>query len=363
MNALFMKQHGGLEVVEYGELPTPQAGPCQVRVRVRAAALNRLDLWVREGWPALKLSFPHVFGADIAGEIDQLGPGAQESLLGKRVVVAPGMSCERCQHCLSGNENLCRHYSLLGEHQSGGQAEYIVVPQSHVLEIPENLSFESAACLPVTYLTAWHMLTAKAPIGPNSTVLIHAAGSGVGSAAIQIAKLFGAAIITTAGSAEKCEHGLALGADHAINYRTADFAEVVQRLTDGRGVDVILDMVAGSYVKREVESLAEDGRLVIIALLGGAKAEFNAGLVLRRRLTVTGSTLRARPVAFKGAIARALLEHAWPWLEDGTVRPVLHATFDALAAGDGLPSGAARAHALMESSQHIGKIVLTWGTA
>ena len=167
-------------------------------------------------------------------------------------------------------------------------------------------------------------------------------------------------MIVTAGSDEKCTAALELGADHAINYKATDFAEEARRLTGGQGVDVILDMVAGDYVKREVDCLAEDGRLVIIAVQGGTKADFNAGLVLRRRLTITGSTLRPRPVAFKAAIAQALKARVWPWLADGTIKPVIHSVFPATEAGDGLPSGAARAHALMQSNQHIGKIVLTW---
>lgn len=341
MNALFMKQHGGLEVVEYGELPTPQAGPCQVRVRVRAAALNRLDLWVREGWPALKLSFPHVFGADIAGEIDQLGPGAQESLLGKRVVVAPGMSCERCQHCLSGNENLCRHYSLLGEHQSGGQAEYIVVPQSHVLEIPENLSFESAACLPVTYLTAWHMLTAKAPIGPNSTVLIHAAGSGVGSAAIQIAKLFGAAIITTAGSAEKCEHGLALGADHAINYSKEDVYRRVRELSNRQGVDVVFEHTGTATWEASLRSLKSGGRLVTCGATTGHDAAIDLRFLFVRQVELMGSTMGTR------SELEEILSHS----AKGKLAPVIHQVLP-LAEGR-------KAQSLLEDRGVMGKIVLS----
>lgn len=184
--------------------------------------------------------------------------------------------------------------------------------------------------------------------------------SGIGVAAIQMGKAAGATVIVTAGSDDKCAACVELGADHAINYRQADFAEEARRLTQGRGVDVILDMVAGDYVAREVECLAEDGRLVIIAVQGGVASSFDAGLVLRRRLTLTGSTLRARPVAFKGAIARALRATVWPWFEQGRIRPVIHSVFGALEAGEGWPSGAARAHALMESNQHVGKIVLTW---
>jgi len=186
--------------------------------------------------------------------------------------------------------------------------------------------------------------------------LVQGGSSGIGVTAIQMAKAMGAKVIVTAGSDEKCVACMALGADHAINYKTHDFVAEVKRLSDGKGVDVVLDMVAGDYVAREVECMAEDGRLVIIAVQGGVKSGFNAGLVLRRRLTITGSTLRPRSVAFKGAIARHLHEHVWPLMEAGRIKPVIYATFDAAST-----DGAANAHRLMESNQHIGKIVLTWG--
>jgi NADPH2:quinone reductase len=195
----------------------------------------------------------------------------------------------------------------------------------------------------------------------GETLLIQGGSSGIGVTAIQMAKAAGARVIVTAGSDDKCQACLALGADHAINYKTQDFVAEAKRLTDGRGVDVVLDMVAGDYVAREVEALAEDGRLVIIAVQGGVQSSFNAGLVLRRRLTITGSTLRPRPVAFKGEIARALRRTVWPWLESGVIKPVIHSVFAAAAPTEGYPSGAARAHALMESNQHVGKIVITWG--
>lgn len=194
------------------------------------------------------------------------------------------------------------------------------------------------------------------PIAKGETLLIQGGSSGIGVTAVQLGKAFGATVIVTAGSDDKCEACRKLGADHAINYKTSDFVEEVKLLTGGKGVDVVLDMVAGAYVPREIECMAEDGRLVIIAVQGGTKSEFNAGLVLRRRLTITGSTLRPRPVAFKGAIAKALREKVWPLLESGAVKPVIHSTF----AARGEPSGAAQAHVLMESNQHIGKIVLTW---
>jgi NADPH2:quinone reductase len=234
----------------------------------------------------------------------------------------------------------------------GGYAQWCVAPVAQCLPVPQGLSDVQAASLPETFFTVWSNLMDRGRLAAGETVLIQGGSSGIGVAAIQLAKAMGARVFATAGSDEKCAACLTLGADAAINYKTHDFQTEVARLTDGQGVDVILDMVAGSYVAKEVQSLREDGRLVIIAVQGGVQSEFNAGLVLRRRLTLTGSTLRARPVAFKAAIAQACLKFVWPLLASGQIKPVVHSVF---AAGD-----AARAHALMESNQHVGKIVLTW---
>jgi NADPH2:quinone reductase len=206
--------------------------------------------------------------------------------------------------------------------------------------------------LPETFFTVWSNVFERAGLQAGETLLIQGGSSGIGVTAIQMAKALGATVLVTAGSDDKCAACVGLGADHAINYKTSDFAEEVNKLTNGKGVNVILDMVAGSYVAREIQCLAEDGRLVVIAMQGGVKAEFNAGLVLRRRLTITGSTLRPRSLAFKTAIAKALKEKVWPLVASGAIKPVIHSTF---AAAD-----AAKAHTLMESNQHVGKIVLTW---
>jgi NADPH2:quinone reductase len=234
----------------------------------------------------------------------------------------------------------------------GGYAELCVAPVGQCLPVPKGLSDIEAASLPETFFTVWSNVFDRARLQAGETLLIQGGTSGIGVTAIQMAKALGAQVIATAGSDEKCAACLALGADHAINYKTADFSVEAKRLTDGKGVHVILDMVAGSYVAREVECLAEDGRLVIIAVQGGVKAEFNAGMVLRKRLSITGSTLRPRPIAFKTAIAQSLRAKVWPLLESGAIKPVIFKTFPADAA--------AQAHALMESNQHIGKIILTW---
>jgi len=238
----------------------------------------------------------------------------------------------------------------------GGYAQLCVAPVVQCLPVPKGWSDVEAASLPETFFTVWSNVFERGRLQKGETLLIQGGSSGIGVTAIQIAKALGAIVIVTAGSDDKCEACKKLGADYAINYRTSDFVEEAKKLTGGKGVDVVLDMVAGDYVAREIECLAEDGRLVIIAVQGGVKSQINAGLVLRRRLTITGSTLRPRPVAFKGAIAKALRDKVWPLLESGAIKPVIHSTF--AAAGE--PSGAAQAHTLMESNQHIGKIVLTW---
>jgi NADPH2:quinone reductase len=233
----------------------------------------------------------------------------------------------------------------------GGYAEFCVAPVGQCLPVPKGLSDIEAASLPETFFTVWSNVFDRGRLQAGETFMVQGGTSGIGVTAIQMAKALGAKVIATAGSDEKCQACLKLGADHAINYKTQDFAAEAKKITGG-GVNVILDMVAGAYVAREVECLAEDGRLVIIAVQGGVKSEFNAGMVLRKRLVITGSTLRPRPVAFKTAIAQSLKAKVWPLLESGAIKPVIHGTF---AAAD-----AAKAHALMESNQHVGKIVLTW---
>jgi NADPH2:quinone reductase len=241
----------------------------------------------------------------------------------------------------------------------GGYAEWCVAPVAQCLTVPTwsggGLTDIEAASLPETYFTVWSNVFDRVRLQKGETLLIQGGSSGIGVTAIQLGKAFGATVIVTAGSDEKCAACLALGADYAINYKSVDFTEEVKQLTAGAGVNVILDMVAGSYVAREIDCLAEDGRLVIIAVQGGVKSEFNAGLVLRRRLTVTGSTLRPRTVAFKAAITKALQREVWPLFGSGKLKPAVHSVFSALS-----ENGACQAHTLMESNQHVGKIVLTW---
>jgi NADPH:quinone reductase len=223
------------------------------------------------------------------------------------------------------------------------------------LPVPKGLTDIEAATLPETFFTVWSNVFDRARLQAGETFLVQGGTSGIGVTAIQMAKALGAMVIATAGSDDKCAACLKLGADHAINYKTHDFAAEVKRITDGKGVNVFLDMVAGSYIAKEVECMAEDGRLVIIAVQGGVKSEFNAGMVLRKRLTITGSTLRPRPIAFKAAIAQSLLKTVWPLLENGAIKPVIHTVFTTSQT-----NAAEQAHALMESNQHVGKLVLDW---
>lgn len=336
MNCIEIREHGAPEVLMPAERPVPTPGVGEVLIRVRASGVNRPDVLQRMGHYPVPPGASDLPGLEVAGTIES-GDAAALAAVGLHV-----------------GERVC---ALVA---GGGYAEYCVAPVAQCLPVPKGLSDVEAASLPETFFTVWSNVFDRGRLQAGETLLVQGGTSGIGVTAIQLAKAAGATVLVTAGSDDKCQAALQLGADHAINYKSSDFAEAARRLTDGKGVDVILDMVAGDYVAREVDCLAEDGRLVIIAVQGGVKAGFSAGLVLRRRLTITGSTLRPRPVAFKAAIAQALRRQVWPWLEAGRVKPVIHSVFVATEPGDGLPSGAARAHALMQSNQHVGKIVLTW---
>jgi NADPH2:quinone reductase len=332
MKAIEITSYGAPEVLRAVERPDPVAGVGELLIRVAASGVNRPDVLQRKGHYPVPPGASDLPGLEVAGEIVS-GDAAALLEAGFKI-----------------GDRVC---ALIA---GGGYAELCVAPVAQCLPVPKGWSDTEAASLPETFFTVWSNVFDRGRLQKGETLLIQGGSSGIGVTAIQVAKALGATVIVTAGSDDKCEACKKLGADHAINYRTSDFAEEAKKLTDGKGVDVILDMVAGDYVAREIECMAEDGRLVIIAVQGGVKSDFNAGLVLRKRLVITGSTLRPRPVAFKGAIAKALREKVWPLLESGAVKPVIHSTF---AAG-GEPSGAAQAHALMESNQHIGKIVLTW---
>ncbi|MDP2820033.1 MAG: NAD(P)H-quinone oxidoreductase [Polaromonas sp.] len=328
MKAVEITSYGAPHVLRLGERPDAVAGAGELLIRVAASGVNRPDVLQRTGNYPVPPGASDIPGLEVAGAI------------------VSGDAQAMAQAGLKVGDRVC---ALVA---GGGYAELCVAPVGQCLAVPEGFSDIEAASLPETFFTVWSNVFDRARLQKGETLLIQGGSSGIGVTAIQIAKAMGATVIVTAGSDDKCAACLKLGADHAINYKTADFAEEVKTLTAGKGVNVILDMVAGSYVAREIGCLAEDGRLVVIAVQGGTKAEFNAGLVLRKRLTITGSTLRPRSVEFKTAIAQALNDKVWPLLATGSIKPVIHGTF---AAAD-----AAQAHALMESNQHIGKIVLTW---
>jgi NADPH:quinone reductase-like Zn-dependent oxidoreductase len=294
MRAVVIEEHGGRDALRIAERPDPEPGPGQVRVRVRAVALNHLDIWVRKGIPGVQYPLPLIPGCDGAGLVDALGPGVTGLEPGSECVLAPGVSCGRCEACSRGDDNLCRYYGILGENRDGTCADFIVVPGQNVLAKPGNLSFEEAAALPLPFLTAWHMLMARARLRPGETVLIHAAGSGVSTAAIQMADMVGARILVTAGSDEKLEKAKELGAEVGINYRTHDFAEEVRRLTGKRGVDVVLDHVGEDTWEGNIKSLAKGGRLVFCGNTSGVQAMTSLPHVFFKSLSLLGSTMGSR---------------------------------------------------------------------
>ncbi len=328
MKAIEITSFGAPSVLQLCERPEPVAGAGEVLIRVAASGINRPDVLQRTGNYPVPPGASDIPGLEVAGVILS-GDEKAMTMAGFKV-----------------GDRVC---ALVA---GGGYAELCVAPVGQCLPVPGGLSDVEAASLPETFFTVWSNVFERASLKKGESLLIQGGSSGIGVTAIQMAKALGATVLVTAGSDDKCAACLALGADHAINYKTSDFAEEVKRLTNGNGVDVILDMVAGSYVAREIGCLAEDGRMVIIAVQGGIKAEFNAGLVLRKRLTITGSTLRPRSLEFKAAIATALREKVWPLIVSGAIKPVIYSTFAA--------SDAAKAHELMESNTHIGKIVLTW---
>ena len=328
MKAIEISSHGAPEVLRLTERAAPVAAAGEVLIRVAASGVNRPDVLQRKGLYPVPPGASDLPGLEVAGVIIA-GDAAALAVAGLKL-----------------GDRVC---ALVA---GGGYAELCVAPVGQCLPVPAGLSDIEAASLPETFFTVWSNVFDRAHLQAGETLLVQGGTSGIGVTAIQLAKAAGASVIATAGSDEKCAACLQLGADHAINYRSHDFVAEVQRVTEGRGVNVILDMVAGSYVARELKCLAEDGRLVIIAVQGGVEAQIDAGSVLRRRLTITGSTLRPRSVAFKTAIAKALRDMVWPWLAAGRVKPVIHQVFPA--------AQAAQAHTLMESNQHVGKLVLTW---
>lgn len=340
MKAIVIRSHGGPEVLEPAELPDPQPGPGEVLVRVRACALNHLDIWVRRGLPGRSVPFPHVLGNDIAGEVAALGAGVSGFTPGQHVMLQPGTSCGRCAACLSGEDSLCREYKILGSQIHGGYAEHVRCPTANVIALPDGVSFEEAAAFPLVFLTAWRMLVTRARVRLGEDVLVWAAGSGVGMAAVQIAKLFGARVIATAGSDAKLEKARALGADHVVNHRTQDVVAEVKALTGKRGVDVVVEHVGEATWEKSILALATRGRLVTCGATTGPNGRTELRYVFSKQLTLMGSYMGSKAELLEAAghfFARRL-------------RSVVHQV---------LPLAQAKqAHEMMEASEHFGKIVL-----
>lgn len=323
MRAIQITQPGGPEVLQLVELPRPAPRAGEVLIKVHAAGVNRPDVFQRMGSYPPPAGASPLPGLEVAGEIVGGDVAGSQFKIGDMVcALVPG----------------------------GGYAEYCVTPVAHCLPIPEGLTPLQAASLPETFFTVWSNVFDRVKLTPGETLLVQGGSSGIGVAAIQIASALGHRVFATAGTGHKCRVCQKMGAERGINYRTEDFVQVIKEATEGRGVDVILDMVGGDYLQRQIQSLAFDGRLVLIALLGGAKAQIDLGRVLQRRLTITASTLRPRSNEFKADIARQLQARVWPLVAAGKVKSVIHEVFDL--------KDAAKAHALMESSTHIGKIML-----
>jgi NADPH:quinone reductase-like Zn-dependent oxidoreductase len=341
MKAIVMRRHGGPEVLEAAELGQPAPGPGEALVRVRACALNHLDLWTRRGLPGRTIPFPHVLGNDVAGEVAALGSPVEGIAPGQRVMLQPGTSCGRCLACLSGEDNSCRQYRILGYQIHGGYAEAVRCPAVNLVPLPDAVPFEQAAAFPLVFLTAWRMLVSRARLRRDEDVLVWAAGSGVGIAALQIAKLLGARVIATAGTPAKLELALKLGADHVVNHRTGDVVEEVRRLTGKKGVEVVIEHVGEATWERSLLCLATRGRLVSCGATTGPNARTDLRYVFSKQLTLMGSYMGSK------ADLLAAASHYFA----GRLRPVVHAV---------LPlAEARRAHQMMEASEHFGKIVLS----
>ena len=344
MLAYRISRHGGPTALEWIELAKPEPGPDEVLVQVRACALNRLDLWLRNGVEGHEFPLPLIPGSEIAGDIAELGSVAEGLEPGQPVLIAPGISCGLCERCVAGQDNLCPRYGIFGETRDGGYAEYVVVPRRNVLPLPSRLSYVEAAAVPLVFQTAWHMLTARARIQPLEDILLHAAGSGVSSAGIQIAKLLGARhIIATAGSPEKLERARELGATHVLDYSQGDFAREVRRITDGKGVEVVFDHVGGSTFEQSLRCVAWGGRIVFCGATAGHLATVNLRAVFFKSLSILGSTM--------GTLAELI--QLLRFFETAQLRPVV----DRILPLEEAPE----AQAALERRGTFGKIVLTVG--
>ncbi|MFW9990628.1 MAG: zinc-binding dehydrogenase [Candidatus Odinarchaeota archaeon] len=343
MKAILLHEHGGPEKLIYGDFSDPEVGTGQILIKVKAVALNHLDLFVRQGIPGLKLEMPHILGSDIAGVIAEIGPGVTGLETGQKVVVDPGLYCTKCEFCIQGQHSLCGQYRIIGEHVRGGYAEYVVVNAEHAIPIPDGVSidFAQAAALPLTFMTAWRMVMTRARLKPGEEVLITGIGGGVAVAALQIAKLVGARVTVTSSSDEKLGKALDLGADATINYReNPDYHVEVWKRTGKRGVDVVIDSAGQATWEKSIRSLRKGGRLVTCGATTGPVAETNINLLFWKQLDLLGSTMGS------SSELREVLKLAW----NEQLKPIIDQT---------LPlKDARKGHELLEAGMQFGKLVL-----
>jgi len=340
MKAVIFSQHGGPDVLRYADVPEPAAGPNDVVVRVRACALNHLDLWVRNGLPGVSVPLPHILGSDIAGEIASVGREVSGLKTGEKILLSPGICCGHCAQCAAGKDSQCREYTLFGYMVPGGYAEYVKAPVVNAIPMPSNLSFEQAAAVPLVFLTAWHMLITRANLKPAEEVLVLGAGSGVGSAAIQIAKTAGARVIATAGSEEKLAKARELGANETILHSKQDIAKEVKRLTSGWGVDIVFEHVGEATWEKSIRSLAVGGRLVTCGATTGFEGKIDIRYLFTRQLSILGSYMGGK------AELLSVLE----LVRRDALKPVIDKIFPL--------EQAAQAHKRLESREQFGKVVL-----
>jgi len=318
MKAVVFYEHGGPEKLQLADVPVPQIGPDEVLLRVKACALNHLDLWVRQGLPGLKLTMPHIPGSDVAGIVAEIGRDVTDVRVGERVAVNPGLSCGHCEYCVRGEDSLCVEFKILGEHVPGGYAEYVNVPARNVLPLPDNFPFEEAAAASLVFLTAWRMVVTQARVRPGEDVLVLGAGGGVSSAAIQIAKLAGARVFATTSNAAKAERAKELGADVVVNYREADWTKAVWEMTDKRGVDVVIENVGQATWKSSLRALAKGGRLVTCGATTGPLGEIDIRQLFWKQVHIIGSTMSSQQeyrdvmkLIFQRKL-RAVVDHVFP---------------------------------------------------
>jgi len=341
MKAVIFRTHGGPEVLEYvTDFHEPAIGPEDVLVRVRACALNHLDLFVRTGIPTLKLPLPHILGSDVAGEIVKVGDDVSDLEVDERVVVNPGLTCGECEYCIRGEDPLCVEYKILGEHVNGGYAEFVAVPGKNVARLPTDFSWESAAAAPLVFMTAWRLLVTKAHVRPGEDVLILGAGSGVSTAAIQIAKLAGCTVLVTSSSEEKLRKAKELGADVLVNYKAVPWSKAVWELTGKRGVDVVMDHVGTATFKDSLRSLRKGGRLLVPGATSGPIAELDIRYLYWRQLTIMGSTMSTQK-EFEDVMKLVFM---------GRLKPVVDRVFPL--------QEARKAHEYLENGEQFGKVVL-----